>query len=45
MKAQEARSPQESIEALHGGECAKYLCFWGHYPLPDGEIGKRCLPP
>ncbi|MBU6532699.1 NADAR family protein [Streptomyces sp. A108] len=36
-----------SREALIGrvreGSRIKYLCFWGHRPLPDGRIGPGCL--
>ncbi|MFG2680052.1 NADAR family protein [Streptomyces sp. NPDC048392] len=34
-------------EALVGrvgaGARIKYLCFWGHRPLPDGRLGPGCL--
>jgi ribA/ribD-fused uncharacterized protein len=30
-------------EAIRSGLCPKYLFFWGHRPLPGGEIGKPCL--
>ncbi|WP_217162131.1 NADAR family protein [Streptomyces sp. AC512_CC834] len=37
----------DSREALIGrvraGARIKYLCFWGHRPLPDGRIGPSCL--
>ncbi|WP_399889715.1 NADAR family protein [Streptomyces sp. BBFR51] len=37
----------DSREALVGrvraGARIKYLCFWGHRPLPDGRIGPGCL--
>ncbi|MFJ8544236.1 NADAR family protein [Streptomyces sp. NPDC093586] len=37
----------DSTEALLGevraGTRIKYLCFWGHRPLPDGRIGPSCL--
>jgi ribA/ribD-fused uncharacterized protein len=36
-----------SREALLGrvrsGARVRYLCFWGHRPLPDGRIGPGCL--
>lgn len=43
MKPHEARSREQLVEALRGGERARYLCFWGHQPLASGEIGKPCL--
>lgn len=43
MQPHEARTREELIRALRGVERAKYLCFWGHRPLPGGEIGKPCL--
>ncbi|WP_432083375.1 NADAR family protein [Streptomyces sp. WAC 04229] len=37
----------DSREALLGrvraGARIKYLCFWGHRPLPDGRVGPGCL--
>ncbi|MET9826112.1 MULTISPECIES: NADAR family protein [Streptomyces] len=37
----------DSRESLVGraraGERIKYLCFWGHRPLPDGRLGPTCL--
>ncbi|MFD5449822.1 NADAR family protein [Streptomyces sp. NPDC003470] len=37
----------DSREALLGevraGARVKYLCFWGHRPLPDGRVGPSCL--
>ncbi|MEV5514367.1 NADAR family protein [Streptomyces flaveolus] len=37
----------DSREALlreaRAGARIKYLCFWGHRPLPDGRIGPSCL--
>lgn len=37
----------DSREALLGrvraGARIRYLCFWGHRPLPDGRIGPGCL--
>lgn len=31
------------LAAVRRGERVKYLFFWGHTPLPGGEIGKPCL--
>ncbi|MFG3164742.1 NADAR family protein [Streptomyces sp. NPDC048232] len=37
----------DSREALLGrvraGARVRYLCFWGHRPLPDGRVGPGCL--
>jgi hypothetical protein len=43
MEAADARTREELIQALRDGARAKYLCFWGHHPLSNGEIGKPCL--
>lgn len=43
MTPDQARSRDELIQSLASGARAKYLCFWGHTPLPGGEIGKPCL--
>lgn len=43
MRPEQARTREELIRALQGVERAKYLCFWGHRPLPGGEVGKSCL--
>lgn len=39
----EPRSRQELEERQAAGESFKYLFFWGHQPLPTGEIGAGCL--
>ena len=31
------------LRAVRCGERPRYLFFWGHQPLPGGEIGKPCL--
>ena len=31
------------IGRVRAGERIKYLCFWGHRPLPDGRLGPSCL--
>jgi ribA/ribD-fused uncharacterized protein len=31
------------LRRLGAGARIKYLCFWGHRPLPDGRIGPGCL--
>ncbi|UXY30254.1 NADAR family protein [Streptomyces sp. HUAS TT20] len=37
----------DSLDALtrevHAGTRIRYLCFWGHRPRPDGQIGAGCL--
>src|SRR5215211_948125 len=43
MKAEEARDREGLLEAVRRGERPRYLFFWGHQPLADGEIGKPCL--
>jgi len=34
---------QALIKAISTGFQPHYLFFWGHYPRPDGQIGKQCL--
>ncbi|MCL4301769.1 MAG: NADAR family protein [Anaerolineae bacterium] len=36
-------STEALIAAIVEGFHPKYLCFWGHHPRPDGQIGKQCL--
>ncbi|MDX3320546.1 NADAR family protein [Streptomyces sp. ME03-5684b] len=31
------------VARVRAGERIKYLCFWGHRPLPDGRLGPSCL--
>lgn len=31
------------LEAIRTGARPNYLFFWGHKPLPNGEVGKPCL--
>ncbi|WP_435863700.1 NADAR family protein [Streptomyces tendae] len=31
------------VARVRAGARIKYLCFWGHRPLPDGSIGPSCL--
>ncbi|WP_031008855.1 NADAR family protein [Streptomyces sp. NRRL WC-3773] len=38
----EPRSVAELTAAAHG-ERFKYLCFWGHAPRRDGQLGASCL--
>ena len=52
MKLEEAITDRAGlISAIERGARPKYLCFWGHKPLPSGEIGKpaasalvHCMP-
>ncbi|RQP22483.1 NADAR family protein [Piscinibacter terrae] len=40
MNSQQVRSIEQLIAAVEHGHRPKYLFFWGHRPLPGGEIGK-----
>ncbi|MEU9522122.1 NADAR family protein [Streptomyces sp. NPDC048224] len=31
------------VARARAGERITYLCFWGHWPLPDGGLGPSCL--
>jgi ribA/ribD-fused uncharacterized protein len=37
------RNRDDLLRAVRGGLRPQYLCFWGHKPLPNGEIGKSCF--
>jgi len=37
------RTRDQLLEFIAGGGQPKYLAFWGHQPLPNGQIGKGCL--
>ncbi|MCF2435576.1 NADAR family protein [Streptomyces thinghirensis] len=37
------RQQESLIGRVRAGARIKYLCFWGHRPLPDGRIGPSCL--
>ena len=39
----EVRSRDELIAEFRKGVRPHYLFFWGHKPLPGGEVGKPCL--
>jgi ribA/ribD-fused uncharacterized protein len=43
MNIERIRDQKTLLEAIRSGLCPKYLFFWGHRPLPGGEIGKPCL--
>jgi ribA/ribD-fused uncharacterized protein len=36
-------SRADLIREIQGGWHPQYLFFWGHNPLPDGQIGKPCF--
>ncbi|MFH8445821.1 NADAR family protein [Streptomyces sp. NPDC018026] len=38
-----ADSREALVARVRAGERIKYLCFWGHRPLPDGRLGPSCL--
>ncbi|MFG3126133.1 NADAR family protein [Streptomyces tendae] len=49
-EAQRSRAVADGIDSrealvarVRAGARIKYLCFWGHRPLPDGSIGPSCL--
>lgn len=49
-EAQRSRAVADGIDGrealvaqVRAGARIKYLCFWGHRPLPDGSIGPSCL--
>src|ERR1700744_3417145 len=41
--AAEVRSVDQLLGFILDGRQPKYLTFWGHQPLPSGEVGKGCL--
>jgi ribA/ribD-fused uncharacterized protein len=43
MNMGKIRDQRTLQEAIRGGFRPEYLFFWGHKPLPSGEIGKPCL--
>jgi ribA/ribD-fused uncharacterized protein len=43
MLTENIRSREDLLRAVRSGLRPKYLFFWGHKPLPNGEIGKSCL--
>jgi len=40
MDNQQVRSIEQLVISIDGGYRPKYLFFWGHRPLPDGQVGK-----
>lgn len=43
MGADSIRSVEDLLKAVSDGVRPRYLFFWGHQPLPSGEIGKSCF--
>ena len=43
MSLENVRSCEELLAAVRKGLRPHYLFFWGHQPLPNGEIGTPCL--
>ncbi|MFL9657716.1 NADAR family protein [Streptomyces sp. PB17] len=44
QRAVEGIDSREALVArVRAGARIKYLCFWGHRPLPDGRPGPGCL--
>ncbi|OWA10431.1 hypothetical protein B9W62_10870 [Streptomyces sp. CS113] len=44
QRAVEGIDSREALVArVRAGARIKYLCFWGHRPLPDGRPGPSCL--
>ena len=37
------KTREDLLRAVRSGLRPKYFFFWGHKPLPDGEVGKPCL--
>jgi ribA/ribD-fused uncharacterized protein len=43
MLIENVRSTKDLLLAIKSGVVPNFLFFWGHKPLPNGEIGKSCL--
>ena len=43
MTIADVRSREELVQLVAQGLRPEYFFFWGHQPLPNGEIGKSCL--
>lgn len=39
----DVRTVEQLAEFIADGGQPKYLTFWGHRPLPDGQVGKGCF--
>lgn len=43
MLSENVTSLEDLLRAVRSGLRPKYVFFWGHKPLPNGEIGKSCF--
>lgn len=43
MLIENIRNLEDLLRAVRSGIIPTYLFFWGHKPLPNGEIGKPCF--
>src|SRR6267378_2246942 len=43
MSVKAIRSLEDLLREVRTGLRPKYLFFWGHKPLPNGEIGQPCF--
>src|SRR6266702_7023901 len=43
VTAADVRTVDQLLRFILDGGQPKYLTFWGHEPLPTGQIGKGCL--
>ena len=43
MTLEDIRNLEELLRAVRKGQRPTYLFFWGHRPLPNGEIGTSCF--
>ena len=43
VAAADVRTVDQLVRLIFDGGQPKYLTFWGHQPLPTGEVGKGCL--
>ena len=43
MLSDNIRSREDFVRAVRSGLQPSFLFFWGHKPLPNGEIGKSCF--
>ena len=43
MRREEFRDREGLVREVRAGVRPKWLFFWGHRPLPGGEIGKPCF--
>jgi predicted NAD-dependent protein-ADP-ribosyltransferase YbiA (DUF1768 family) len=43
MSIENIKNYEELLSRVRSGLRPKYLFFWGHQPLPNGEIGNSCF--